>query len=190
MTSPDPSLSERMSKSYRMLSTAAANLNKVSDELGNSIAELDSSLKSLNLGIASWVCIRFEEYNDQTYYRFELGYDRIASRWGIALRTVRGHELADTEGSVEKWLFNDAPRNLRLEAIDKIPDLIESLAANTIRTAERIAEKIGQARETVRAVSGPPSGAVVPTIAPPPVAETKPRRSSASTPVRYYGQKD
>jgi len=52
MSSKEASLSEWVHTSFKQLSVAATNLNAVSDELGKSIAVLDSALKKLGKGCA------------------------------------------------------------------------------------------------------------------------------------------
>ena len=54
-------LSERVASYYAQLTSAAKDLNSISDELGKSIAEIDMALKKLNLGVAVWVPIRKED---------------------------------------------------------------------------------------------------------------------------------
>src|SRR4029078_3618097 len=123
----DGSFSERVSSSYRQLSLAASHLNLVSDELGKSIPVLDAALKNLNRGIAPWS--RLDRWEDAfgNYSSRYLGYAKVNNRWGIALRTVAGNNNQPEEATVEEWLFNDAPRALRIEAVEKLPDLFENL---------------------------------------------------------------
>jgi hypothetical protein len=129
--SPSPqeegSFSERVSSSYRQLSLAASHLNLVSDELGKSIAVLDSALKKLNLGISSWS--RLDRWEDAVgnYTSRYLGYAKVNNRWGIALRTVAGNNNQPEDATIEEWPFNEAPRALRIEAVEKLPDLFENL---------------------------------------------------------------
>lgn len=123
----DGSFSERVSSSYRQLSLAASHLNLVSDELGKSIAVLDAALRKLNLGISSWS--RLDRWEDAfgNYSSRYLGYAKVNNRWGIALRTVAGNNNQPEDAAVEEWLFNDAPRALRIEAVEKLPELFENL---------------------------------------------------------------
>ena len=123
----DGSFSERVSSSYRQLSLAASHLNLVSDELGKSIAVLDAALRKLNLGIASWS--RLDRWEDAfgNYSSRYLGYAKVNNRWGIALRTVAGNNNTPEDATVEEWLFNEAPRALRIEAVENLPELFENL---------------------------------------------------------------
>src|SRR4051794_10593863 len=86
-----PSLSERVQSSYQKLTEAAATLNAASDELGTSIASLDAILKKLNLGLPAWVTITGDEdHNSGYYWKREVGYAKIAGKWGIAISASSG----------------------------------------------------------------------------------------------------
>ncbi len=50
MPAKDESLTVRVSSAYKQLSSAATELNTVSDELGKFVSALDTALKKLNLG--------------------------------------------------------------------------------------------------------------------------------------------
>lgn len=146
-------LSSRVGASFRKLSAVASDLNFSSDELGKSIADLDASLKKLNLGITAWVQIRGNsDPNEGWYWGEELGYDKVGSTWGMALRTVKG-DAGDPENEVvEKWLFNDAPRWLRLLAIELIPKLLEILSVEAEETAKKVRVKLTEIQEVAAVV--------------------------------------
>jgi hypothetical protein len=134
------SLSESISSSFLELSTSAETLNAVSDALGKAIAEIDESLKTLNLGIEAWVEIRGSGDDDISFWGRLIGYAKINGRWGISLQTYDGHDPEDRD--IEIWLFNDAPRSLRLEAIEKIPELIKKLSAEAKKTTIELQQKL------------------------------------------------
>jgi hypothetical protein len=150
MSSTGDSLAERVQASYLQLSAVASDLNAVSDQLGKSIAEVDDSLKKLNLGVSVWVTIDGNE--DAPYYWNEdLGYSKIDGKWGIALRTVKGN-YAEDEERVEAWLFNDAPRPLRLSAISKLPELLKRLSEEAVETTKKIKSSLKEAQQVVVAL--------------------------------------
>jgi hypothetical protein len=154
MASSKIPLTERVQSSYRRLSTASTELNTTSDELGKAVVALDNALKKLNLGISSWVSFSTWESQDCRKFSTEdIGYDKINGKWGIALRTVSGNHEFDEYSEAELWLFNDAPRTLRLRGIEKIPDLIEKLIADTEDTAKRIKAKLDQAKQLAAAIN-------------------------------------
>ena len=150
--SPEPSLTDRVTRFYKQLSVTAVDLNAASDELGKSITALDAALRKLNLGVSTWVRVVGHEGQHGNFWVHKLGYAKVASRWGIALRTVQGN-YGDPEGAeAEEWLFNDAPRALRIEAVDKIPDLLEQLIKEASSTSQKIKEKTVHAQELAMAI--------------------------------------
>jgi hypothetical protein len=150
-------LLERVANYYSQLTTVAADLNAVSDELGKSIAEIDVALKKLNLGITTWVAIsRTDEayFDDSPLWRWDIGYAKVDGKWGISLRKISGDYSNPDQSDNEEWLFNDAPRALRLEAIGKIPELLEKLSKDAVDTASEIRAKLGEAQTVAEAVKG------------------------------------
>jgi len=148
MPSSEGSLIQRVESSYRQLSAVATDLNFVSDELGKSILELDSALKNLNLGITVWVKLRGGDSGyELDYWSEDLGYGKVGGKWGIALRTVSGNHNYPDEETIETWLFNEAPRVLRLSAIGKVPELLEKLSKEASETATQIRGKLAEAQE-------------------------------------------
>jgi hypothetical protein len=152
MPSNTGSPKESIQSSFKRLSAAASNLNAVSDELGKSVEELESSLQKLNLGVTHWVSFEQIEENNGVYWVKEVGYAKIGGTWGVALREASVHA---TSGDIEihdQWLFKDAPRELRIASIDALPDLLAKLARKAEATASRIAVKVDRAREVAEAL--------------------------------------
>jgi hypothetical protein len=147
MSTSDYTLVQRVTDSFTRLSSAAKDLNKASDELGKAIIAIDSVLQMLNLGVPTWVKIHGGEdpYTRDEYWSRDLGYAKVGNRWGIALCTREGCNSDPESERSESWLFNDAPRWLRVEGIHKIPDLLEELIKNTAQTTEKVKGKIDEA---------------------------------------------
>jgi prefoldin subunit 5 len=158
MSDEESPLLERVASYYSQLSTVAADLNAVSDELGKSVSEIDAALKKLNLGITTWVAIRNGEGNryqdDLSYWSWDIGYAKVEGKWGICLRKVEGDNHAPDDDRTEEWLFSDAPRSLRLEAIDKIPELLEKLSKDAVKTTKDIRARLDEAQAVAEAVKG------------------------------------
>ncbi len=149
---PSPSASNQ-------LSGIAADLNAVSDELGACVNELDQSLKTLNLGITVWIQIRGDESDeDNTFWCERIGYSKVAGKWGVALQTAEGDSTLPERANHQTWLFNDAPRSLRLGAIEKIPELIETLSAEAAKATKEINEKLAAAKAVAAAVKAAADG--------------------------------
>jgi hypothetical protein len=120
-------LAERVQRTYALLSALASDLNASSDKLGASIAALDNALRRLNLGVSSWVHFSESHSEDNFHFHFEdIGYAKIGPKWGLAIRTVTGNERDDCD-DVDEWPFNESPRALRVEAVKKVPELLDQL---------------------------------------------------------------
>lgn len=154
MSSSQFSLSARVSAAYSQLSSVAADLNAVSDALGKSVADIDEGLKKLNLGVEAWVQVSGSDpsHEDSTYEINEIGYDKVAGRWGIALRTRSGDaNFPDDTETVEEWPFNEAARASRLRAIDKIPELLNKLTHEATEITKDLQEKLADAQSVASA---------------------------------------
>lgn len=124
------------------LSELSAQLNTLSDELAKPIDELDEYLKKLNLGLKCWITIS----DPGSITRLRMGYDNIG-RWGLVLG------IANRDAEVQEWLFNNAPRWLRLRGIRFLPELFEALMKTTEASIKRVEEKTVLARVIVKAIT-------------------------------------
>lgn len=151
----------RVENSFKQLAAAAQALNHASDDLGKVIRHLDGALKKLALGITAWVQVSGTS-DDTQYWASELGYIKMDGKWCIALREVSGYLQDNTDDSEETWAFSDAPRALRAQAVDKIPDLLEKMLQMTESATKDMNAKTDQAAEITFLVSN-----LVPAIAAP-----------------------
>ena len=149
-------LVERVQNSYKRLSEAATKLNAASDELGKFISALDSAFKVLNLGVVAWVTFNGDTADNYDYWSHDVGYDKIDGKWGIAIRATSGNRNYDVDGTDVSWLFNDAPRTYRLQAIDYIPELIEKLVEAAATTTDKINRKMVEAKQLAEALAPAP----------------------------------
>lgn len=152
--------SERISPSlFKDLAASAVRLNSNSDELGRAIRPIEAALKKLNLGIAAWYTYHGSKNPDPggDYHCRRIGYAKIGGKWGLALSTESGNANFFEDSSYDEWLFNDAPRLMRLEALDYIPELLAKLVEEANKIAEELQKKTETAREladTISALSG------------------------------------
>jgi hypothetical protein len=160
MPNPTP-LSESVFSSYLELTTAASALNLVSDALGKAVSDIDDGLKKLNLGITAWVQVRCDGpyYPEDSTFRIEeIGYAKLSGKWGIALKTRAGDQLDEEQGEiVETWLFNEAPRALRLKSIEKVPELLKKLTEEASKVTKELQTKLADAQAVASAVNPPPA---------------------------------
>jgi len=60
--------------------------------------------------------------------------------------------MAAAEHVSGPWLFNDAPREMRLQGVEKLPDLIKALAEKAPETTKRIQAKTKEVRALADAI--------------------------------------
>lgn len=139
-----------MSAAFEKLAASAPELNAASDELAKPIHAIDGDLQTLNLGVAAWV--RFEGHSDENDYLWDrsLGYAKVSGIWGIAIRTREGFP---DDYKLEEWRFNDAPRSYRLKALEKLPELLETLAKNASKTAAALKSKVAVTKQVATTIS-------------------------------------
>jgi hypothetical protein len=149
------SLSERAQISFSNLKSIAAELNQVSDEISQPVKQIDNALKDLNLGIPTWLRIKRLTNEDEEFYEdHDLGYAKVERKWGIALRASSG-EFAGGDVESKEWLFADAPRSLRLEGIEKLPELLEQMTSEAQDVIKRARASAKAARDLAAIISGP-----------------------------------
>jgi hypothetical protein len=112
-------------------------------------SKLDSAELLLSTSTQSLCCSAGE------YWSRDIGYAKIGDTWGIALRDISGNHDVPEAGytAYEEWLFNDAPRWLRIEGVGKIADLLESLIKQADTATQKIRKKTAEARELATAIS-------------------------------------
>lgn len=148
MSTDKDSLLQRVQSSYQRLTAVASTLNTASDDLGKAVNALDESLKTLNIGITSWHKFAGDETQDGQYWAKYIGYAKVGARWGIAISKTSGHQDAPPEfHKEEEWLFNDAPRQLRMEAVEYIPEMIDALIDSAEKAVEKIQRKTAEAKQ-------------------------------------------
>jgi hypothetical protein len=149
------SATERVQASFRQLSASATSLNAASDVLRETISELETAFKELNLGVSAWVPIaKGHDSSAEIYWSRDLGYSRVGKVWCIALRYVEGHESAPEDEEQEVWAFNDAPRWMRGQGVSKLPELLEALIKQADETAKNFRMRAGEAKALVEAIKG------------------------------------
>jgi hypothetical protein len=142
-------MNEKPLPSFERLVTAAATLNKSSDELKKVIEDLEARINGLKIGIPAWVNVvvwEDEEPNGE-YERIQVGYAKINSRWCLGIRKLVGHHQNPEPDKVrESWQFNEAPRKVRLLAVEKLGDLFEELTGKLSEAAVGVNKGVSSAK--------------------------------------------
>lgn len=152
MASSDSKI-EKIQQHFQDLASVASSLNAASDELREVVAILDEALKNLNVGLTAWVKFRDHSDNDpNSYDEDQIGYCKVNGTWGIALRHIWGRPDWGDHESEGPWLFRDAPREMRLHGVDKIPEVIEALNKEASETTKKIEAKTLEVRKLAGAI--------------------------------------
>jgi hypothetical protein len=150
MTSSDSKIT-KIQTHFQALSSAATSLNTASDELTKVVGVLDDALRKLNVGLTVWVTVsRWSD--DLRHGEDQIGYCKLNGKWGIALCTSWNDDAGGEDTVDGMWLFNDAPRELRLAGVDKIPEVIQALGEEAAETTKRIQQKTEEVRELAGAI--------------------------------------
>ena len=142
----NPSKVEKIQTHFQALSSAATSLNTASDELTKVVGVLDEALRKLNVGLPVWVTVsRWED--ELRRGQDEIGYCKVNGKWGIALCRSWNDDAGGEDTIEGLWHFNDAPREVRLAGVDKLPEVIEALSKEAIETTKKVQEKTKEVRE-------------------------------------------
>jgi len=150
----------KIQSNFQSLASIASTLNSASDDLSRSISVLDESLKKLNIGLPAWVTIQSRETGiEDRYDDDQVGYSKVDGKWCISLRHIWGDYNLEEFGEAGPWPFKDAPRELRLLAAGKIPEVIEELnriAANTAKTVQQKAREVSELASVIEKLAVEP----------------------------------
>ena len=151
----DP-LRERVSTAFEKLVASATELNAISDEIAKPIATIEATLQRLNLGVWAWAKFGGEtELVAGYFWDRSIGYAKVSRVWGIAIRARSGPlELVTPERTeTETWRFNDAPRSYRIQALKKLPDLLEQLLEATCKTTAALKNQVAATNQVAETIS-------------------------------------
>jgi hypothetical protein len=144
-------MTDKVESTLKKLASVSQSLNQASDLVTSRIAEVETALREYKLGVEAWVDIRrwYDEgqYTDGSWYRLgrtqRLAYGKKDAKWGLLT-----YIIAEESDEYEEFAFlREAPRDIRLTAIDKLPALLEALVERAVQTAQEAtkkAEKAGQ----------------------------------------------
>jgi hypothetical protein len=140
----------------KQLSSASQILSEASNKLTEQIKEIEVSLASYNLGVIAWVELRRtrEEIDPsvQCVYRVDsLGYSKKHGKWGLYVSS----SIEEVE-HYEWWLLRDAPRELRIHAVDAIPKLLEAMVVKAKELTTEVNSKTDRAKALAHSLRNKP----------------------------------
>lgn len=138
--------SGNVSALLKQLSSASQTLSQASNKLTEQIKEIETALASYNLGVIAWVELRrTREVFDEKYAPVDridrLGYSNKNGKWGL----YASSDIVEVE-DFQWWLLRDAPRELRLLAVDAIPKLLETMVAKAKELTTEVVSKTDRAK--------------------------------------------
>jgi prefoldin subunit 5 len=145
-----------LSKSFQRLTESAARLNTASDELSKAITPIEAVLKKLNLGVSKWYTFAGSGNHldvDGYYWSSEIGYAKVNGKWCIALAERSGYVQNPEQESETEWAFNDAPRHLRIRAVQEIPKLLDALVDEADKVTSVLQDETARAREVAETLT-------------------------------------
>jgi hypothetical protein len=137
-----PEAASKIQANLKQLETSAHALNKLSDQLTQKVAEIEGTINSLNLGVTTNVRIESwsnEEGTSTSLWR--LAYGKESGKWGFVIEHI-SEDLNYGHEEYSSWPFKDSPREQRINAVDKIPQLLEALVKESNEVAEQVSRKI------------------------------------------------
>jgi hypothetical protein len=147
-------MAEKTLLSFGELSAIAQSLNQATDELTRVVAALDEALQRLSVGLVVWVNVQTWDHEDGVSYECEqVGYAKVNGQWAIAIRKTFGREDTSDPDEVRSiWIFNDAPREARLRAVEYLPQIVNELAKAAAKTTEVLNRKLEQTKGFAAAI--------------------------------------
>ena len=123
-----PEVSAQVESHLQQLSEAAESLNDLSDQLTKEIAKIESTLNGFGLGVEASVVVAVSSSDDGRYSTtWRLRYGKQGRRWGFLIERVSEDASDQSQDEFESWLFGESPREHRIEAVTKIPELLDAL---------------------------------------------------------------
>jgi len=146
-------MTNNVSALLKQLSSVSQDLNEASNELSEQIKSIEAALACRKLGVRAWVEMRRrperEPASDGRVYEFtrvdSLGYDKHQGKWGLLVVSYY-EETFDPSDFEDAKLLRDAPRELRMAAVDLLPKLIQKIGEEASKLAKDVARKAEEAK--------------------------------------------
>lgn len=132
------------------LAYVSDSLNKSSDSLSNQILEVESALQRYGLGVPVWVMMSSWEVevpvigamNTNVTRMLCLGYGKFCGKWGLLVSEC---EDIPHEGNIS--FLREVSREMKLEAVGKLPALLQELLKKATEVAAEATKKADETRE-------------------------------------------
>ena len=129
----------KLQSSLKELAASADTLNSLSDQLNAQVAEVESAVNKTAIGLTA--SVNTEDWADERGDRYDIWricYAKHQNKWGFTIEHHWGLEGFEESNQSETWAFKEAPREHRLKAVAKIPDLIDALVKKAKEFASNV----------------------------------------------------
>jgi hypothetical protein len=115
------------------LKTSAARLNAATDVINGELQSTESQIRDMNIGLECWPpgceLDHRPRIGSQIFDAICLGFAHVSKSWCLAVRTMTGIEgsAAEFQPECEPSPLLQAPRPIRIAALEKLPLLIVAL---------------------------------------------------------------
>jgi hypothetical protein len=128
------------------LAYVSDSLNKASDYLSEQILEVESALQRYCLGVSVWLVLSTWDVevpvigamNTNVTRMLCLGYGKYCGKWGLLISQC-DDDVPPSEGNVS--FLREASREVKLEAVGKLPDLLRELLKRATEVATEATAK-------------------------------------------------
>ncbi|HSS99110.1 MAG TPA: hypothetical protein VLK33_18875 [Terriglobales bacterium] len=131
-----------VSNLLKQLKTSSEVLNVSTRSLTDEVSFIEDTINELNIGVTTEVlCDKSVSEDGLLNTELKLRYGKETGHWGFVVSEhIEDQHFysPDDRISNRSWTFRDAPRELRLRAVVKIPDLLKAMLRETNQLAERV----------------------------------------------------
>jgi hypothetical protein len=148
-------MATQMKSALKNLASVSQSLNQVSDELATQLVEIEKAINGYGLGVTAWVTIRITEIESEVGQMpwsamDELRYAKLEGKWGLVWVS---YVAEDPENTWREKFLRESPRDIRLLAVKKLPELITELAKKAAEVCSDATERVREAREISAALT-------------------------------------
>ncbi|HEY2498944.1 MAG TPA: hypothetical protein VGK24_17915 [Candidatus Angelobacter sp.] len=141
----------------KQLSVVSQALNNATDQLNEQINTIEEALASYNLGVSGWGIAHHVDHEERDNFgnvrdihtqAIYAGYEKRSGKWCLLASSIFDSD-PDTS---QEWILRDAPREIRLQAIDGIPKLLEDMIAKATKLSHEVSAKTAQAANLAQSI--------------------------------------
>jgi hypothetical protein len=128
----------------KKLTARAAALNAASDELGTIIEQVEDRIRQTKANVSVWILPLFHvtlaDYDGVTAQEgWQLGYAKVGQVWHIAARPAVDDGV-QVQATGDEVRLTSTPRVVRIEALQRLEDLVVALAVRVDAFVEGVAD--------------------------------------------------